>query len=181
MGALKWLWVALGGLEPAQFRRSRRAGSETGVTAALDRAPPPELTDCLSPTLFRPHSVLRLATHSRHVSYLPCIPRNGEPASSDGKFFVPGPRLFDGKLCFTQCFRQVPPGANPLLLSGTNRATGFPFFNSTKDVSWHCARSTQSSKFRAASVTVITVFFTESEYQIVCVSQSEPRTNNPPA
>ena len=116
--------MALGGFGwpgAAQFRRSRRAGSEPGVTAALNRAPRLELTVCVSPTLFRPHSVRRLAKYSRHVSYLPCIPRNGEPVSSDGKVFVPGPRLFDGKLCFTQCFRQVPPGANPLLLSEASK------------------------------------------------------------
>src|ERR1035438_4349841 len=113
--------MAFGGLEPAQFRRSRRAVSGIGVPAARDRAPPPELTDCLSPTLFRPHSVRRLATYSRHVLYLPCIPRNGEPASSGGKVFVSRPRLLRGKLCFTQCFRQVPPGANLLLLSEASK------------------------------------------------------------
>ena len=45
---------------------------------------------------------------------MPLIPRSGEPASSDGKVFVPGPRFFGGKLCFVHCFRQVPPGANSL-------------------------------------------------------------------
>lgn len=112
--ALCWLWVALGGLDLPQFRRSRHAGSETSVPVARGRARPPESTDCLSPTLFRPHSVRRLATYSREVSFLPCIPRNGEPASSDGKVFVPGPRLFGRKLCLVHCFRQVPPRANPL-------------------------------------------------------------------
>src|ERR1039458_6057813 len=112
--ALWWLWMAFGGLEPAQFRWSGRTGLETGIPVARGRARPPELTDCLSPTVFRPHSVRRLAAYSRHVSYLPCIPRNGEPASSDGKVFVPDTRLLRGKLCFTQCFRQVPPSANSL-------------------------------------------------------------------
>ena len=45
---------------------------------------------------------------------MPLIPRSGEPASSDGKVFVPGPRFLSGKLCFVHCFRQVPPGANSL-------------------------------------------------------------------
>ena len=48
------------------------------------------------------------------IAGMPLIPRSGEPASSDGKVFVPGPRFLSGKLCFVHCFRQVPPGANSL-------------------------------------------------------------------
>ena len=46
------------------------------------------------------------------ITGMPLSPRSGEPASSDGKVFVPGPRFLSGKLCFVHCFRQVPPGAN---------------------------------------------------------------------
>ena len=48
------------------------------------------------------------------ITGMPLIPRSGEPASSDGKVFVPGPRFLSGKPCFVHCFRQVPPGANSL-------------------------------------------------------------------
>ena len=86
----KWRWggfeMALGGLSDvflvagqsgpdgapgsdlAQFKRSPPAGSETGVPAARVKAPPPESTDCLSPTVFRPQSVRFLTPHSLRVS-----------------------------------------------------------------------------------------------------------------
>jgi hypothetical protein len=42
------------------------------------------------------------------IAGMPLIPRSGEPASSDGKVFVPGPRFLSGKLCFVHCFRVTP-------------------------------------------------------------------------
>ena len=48
---------------------------------------------------------------------MPLLPQGGEPASSDGEVFVPGPRFLSGKLCFIHCFRQVPPGADLLFRS----------------------------------------------------------------
>jgi hypothetical protein len=80
--------------DPAMLKPLGHAGSETGVPVAQGRVAPPELTDCTSPVRFHPHR-----------ASLPFIPGSGEPASSDGKVFVPGPSLLRRKLCFARRLR----------------------------------------------------------------------------